>query len=151
MPHCLLFKRSLAHLIPWYMYRIVPATVCIRVSQIFIDLTNIYKYYSARLVWDSNAITKQFRANRANRTAFIYILFTLFSPAVTFNINGYAETQWTEHTGSGKRRSSHTFHAREDYIATQTYLAGSNLSSKSDKHNSPQDVPPLKPAFHVSL
>lgn len=74
-----------------------------------------------------------------NNNIYLYticMLFTLFSLAVTLNINGYAETQWRENRGAGKNRTRDTYRAREDYIASQTYLAGSNLSSKSDKHNS---------------
>ncbi|EDW59558.1 arrestin domain-containing protein 3 [Drosophila virilis] len=50
--------------------------------------------------------------------------------AVTFNISGFAETHWTESRGTGKNKSSDTYSAREDYIASQTYLAGSSQSTQ---------------------
>ncbi|KAH8420802.1 hypothetical protein KR222_005403 [Zaprionus bogoriensis] len=52
--------------------------------------------------------------------------------AVTLNINGFAETQWRENRGAGKSRSRDTFRGHEDYIASQTFLAGSKQSSKSE-------------------
>lgn len=50
--------------------------------------------------------------------------------AVTLNINGFAETHWTESNDTGKDRSSDTYSGREDYIASQTYLVGSHLSTE---------------------
>lgn len=63
---------------------------------------------------------------------YLYIVCAFLSLAVTLNINGYAETQWTENRGIGKVQVRDTFRGHEDYIASKTYLAGSNLSSKSD-------------------
>ncbi|KAH8311730.1 hypothetical protein KR044_007713 [Drosophila immigrans] len=59
--------------------------------------------------------------------------------ALTLNINGFAETHWSESRGTGKDRSSDTYRGREDYIASQTYLVGSNLSTEVS----------LEPGVHV--
>lgn len=52
------------------------------------------------------------------------------STAVTLNITGYAETRWSERVTANRRRRRRTFYGREDYIASKTFLVGSNLSSK---------------------
>ncbi|XP_034116206.2 arrestin domain-containing protein 2-like [Drosophila albomicans] len=59
--------------------------------------------------------------------------------AVTLNINGFAETHWTESRGTGKDRTTDTYRGREDYIASQTYLVGSNFSTEVS----------LEPGVHV--
>ncbi|ALC47980.1 CG18745 [Drosophila busckii] len=50
--------------------------------------------------------------------------------AVTLNISGFAETHWTESRRQNDKTSSDTFRGREDYVATQTYLLGSNESAQ---------------------
>ncbi|XP_044312882.1 arrestin domain-containing protein 17 isoform X1 [Drosophila rhopaloa] len=50
--------------------------------------------------------------------------------AITLNITGYAETRWIERVTTNRRRRRRTFHGREDYIASKTFLVGSNLSSQ---------------------
>ncbi|KAH8374749.1 arrestin domain-containing protein 3 [Drosophila serrata] len=50
--------------------------------------------------------------------------------AVTLNITGYAETRWSERVTTNRRRRRRTFYGREDYIASKTFLVGSNLSSQ---------------------
>ncbi|XP_033167103.1 arrestin domain-containing protein 17 [Drosophila mauritiana] len=50
--------------------------------------------------------------------------------AITLNISGYAETRWIERVTTNRRRRRRTFYGREDYIASKTFLVGSNLSSQ---------------------
>ncbi|XP_043652431.1 arrestin domain-containing protein 17 [Drosophila teissieri] len=50
--------------------------------------------------------------------------------AITLNITGYAETRWIERVTRNRRRRRRTFYGREDYIASKTFLVGSNLSSQ---------------------
>ncbi|XP_017856116.1 PREDICTED: arrestin domain-containing protein 2-like [Drosophila arizonae] len=50
--------------------------------------------------------------------------------ALTLTISGFAETEWTESTGTGKDETTDTYRGREDYIASQTYLAGSSQSTQ---------------------
>ncbi|XP_017053002.1 arrestin domain-containing protein 3 [Drosophila ficusphila] len=50
--------------------------------------------------------------------------------AITLNITGYAETRWSERVTTNRRRRRRTFYGREDYIASKTFLVGSNLSSQ---------------------
>ncbi|XP_017145460.1 arrestin domain-containing protein 2 [Drosophila miranda] len=61
--------------------------------------------------------------------------------AVTLNINGYSETRWRERTGGStrRRRAQREFYGREDYIASKTFLVGSNLSSQCS----------IEPGIHV--
>ncbi|KAL7729103.1 hypothetical protein ACLKA6_019924 [Drosophila palustris] len=62
--------------------------------------------------------------------------------ALALNINGYAETHWTESRSNNDKKvtsSSDTYSGREDYIASQTYLVGSHLSTEIS----------LEPGVHV--
>ncbi|EDV93350.1 arrestin domain-containing protein 2 [Drosophila grimshawi] len=50
--------------------------------------------------------------------------------ALSLNIRGFAETEWSESRGTGKDRSKDYYRGREDYIASKTYLAGSTQSTQ---------------------
>ncbi|XP_037954291.1 arrestin domain-containing protein 17-like [Teleopsis dalmanni] len=48
--------------------------------------------------------------------------------AVALKINGFAHTCWSERRGAGKRRRVTHYSGHEDYIASVTYLVGSDQS-----------------------
>ncbi|KAH8369101.1 hypothetical protein KR009_000927 [Drosophila setifemur] len=50
--------------------------------------------------------------------------------AITLYVTGYAETRWSERVTTNRRRRRRTFYGREDYIASKTFLVGSNLSTQ---------------------
>jgi len=60
---------------------------------------------------------------------------SFFSAAITLNITGYAETRWIERVTINRRRRRRTFYGREDYVASKTFLVGSNLSSSYKNHS----------------
>ncbi|XP_068156824.1 arrestin domain-containing protein 3-like [Drosophila tropicalis] len=59
--------------------------------------------------------------------------------AITLNINGFAETRWRERATRHGKRERHSFYGREDYIASKTFLVGSNLSTQVS----------IEPGIHV--
>ncbi|XP_030374548.1 arrestin domain-containing protein 17 [Scaptodrosophila lebanonensis] len=48
--------------------------------------------------------------------------------AISLTISGYAETRWSESSTTNGKESSETYHGREDYLASLTYLMGSDAN-----------------------